>query len=126
MPGEGVRFTSGSGDLEGGWHAAFDRIRHDLHAAHLHRVVIVLICKPQPRPRQQPQKLVNSDEIFTSVNPKVAAKDEGSVGCYSLQYSTSVTADADGRRRRMQAAARRARARRLCLVAMVVVLDLGS
>lgn len=50
-------YTRGSGDLEGGGHAALDRIRLDLHAAHLHRVVLALICK-----------LADSHEIFTSPN----------------------------------------------------------
>ena len=37
-------FICCSGDLEGGRHAALDRIRYDLHAAHLHRVVFALIA----------------------------------------------------------------------------------
>jgi len=33
-------FISGSGDLEGGRLAGLDRIGHDLHPAHLHRVLL--------------------------------------------------------------------------------------
>lgn len=110
-----VYYTSGSGDLEGCGLAAGDRIGHDLHAAHLHRVLLALICTQKQQQHHQEPQIIQSSR---NLRPLRTAEERGFWGGeregHSLQYSTSVTAEATA-----AAAARRARRRRrLCLVAM--------